>query len=164
MKPTDITQQLRNAINDACPELLHLKFGCEILRGGQVCRVSSDLFVSDEQETETFLHTWDEKGEKVFKAVTKEFPPEEENGGDWEFAFSVLGTPPTLEHLLIAIRAKEDQAFIDFCENIWRTNLEINKQMGAYEDLLQYDLTKPPLNQTLEVQKQLLTLLDNNDV
>jgi hypothetical protein len=58
--------------------------------------------------------------------------------GDEPLEKCVSGHPIHLEHLLRAIEKFNSTTFIDFCDNLWRTNLKESRQTGCYTDDIKF--------------------------
>lgn len=71
----------------------------------------------------------------------------------------IIGTEPTLNDLLMALNKNNSSEFIDFCENLWRTNLKELIDCNAYPELTHYDLSLSLFNQTDETKLAVLKLL-----
>lgn len=130
MTPT--TQKLRSLINKACPDLLELRFGCEV---ATLDGVRTVLWVTGRPE-----------GSVMALDVCRQFL-----GFKWNDEITILGTPPTLEHLLRALHQKEHY-LTPSMDNILKITIGTVNVM--------YNLTKSPLEQSQEVQEALVALLE----
>lgn len=136
-------QKLREKINAACPELLKLKSGCEVLHNAD-----NDVFKA------IAYHTSND---------SLDVSPVEENAdyftyNFYKYEYKILGTPPTLEHLLRAIERKEIHVQMQ-SNGVLGYFRHGDKAETAADNILDYDLTKPPLEQDEATQKALLELL-----
>lgn len=154
------TQQLREKINESCPELLELEFGCEVYVSMPDYELGTVLWgecVDCKQCSPMTEECYDEEdGCSLIEGCIVQFGHEED--GFWRTFVKhdeikeILGIPPSLEHLLRAIKQKTMYVTVNIAGD--GTAISTDKT-----DVLHYDLTKPPLEQTSEVQEQLLELL-----
>jgi len=126
-------EELKKFIQKQIPSILELKFGCEIEREGKKCLVVSDLFISEFNHCEGFLHLWEDELKDSIEnyLMTREFPPEEKNGGDWEYDFKIIGRPITLEDVLIVLERKSmgkgNRFYISHNGNFFRNDEPISE-------------------------------------
>jgi hypothetical protein len=128
----DNKAELRRRINEACPELLKLEFGCEVI-------VSSCSEGCCGVEKWTIDSNHEIKDKNIFHKVYK----------DVFTVVEILGKPPELSHLL---RTLPDTAEISIGIDSGIMAIQVNNRVFAY------DLTKAPLDQNEEVIKALLTI------
>lgn len=127
------TETLRTLINAANPELLEIKAGCEIpVYGGK-----KDVIIAV-SKGDVFFRDWTYSRGNLLKD------------------YGILGTPPDLSHLLIAIR---NAGYGDVRLLIEDQSSYIFPSLIDDDWSIKYDLTKPPLQQTLEVQEALVDIL-----
>lgn len=133
------TETLRTLINEANPELLELKFGCELRQAG------IDFICVGTMP----------KGEPITVKKEGAYDSTKPAGANLDVyqngKTEILGTPPNLSHLLIALGKKEGFGYMIQADGVLAQH-----RVGAICTL---DLTKPPLQQTLEVQEALVDIL-----
>lgn len=130
-------QEIRKKINEACPELLKLEFGCELLV----------KFIDGKLDINTIVK---KSGKDCIAISSKGYFT---TYYDLQHSNDILGKPPTLEHLLRTIKIKEDLPK-NFKNNFIFADGSIGEifdSMEYYVKDFSYNLTKPPLEQSEEV-------------
>lgn len=160
---------LREKINEACPELLKLEFGCEVemkkYKGDDMDMVNASIMypvpvisvcdgVSGIERVQ-YIDNFGNVGTDGLKKILKG-----ENEGMYMGTKSrikkILGKPPTLEHLLRTISDK-----VPVVLRVPRVYMNAFLQLTRKVDDIKipYDLTKPPLEQSEEVLEALLKII-----
>lgn len=166
-------EHLRSLINKSCHELLDLREGCEI-------EVETILFFNNEIEGDKSKATvlWYDAGGYngedydgdtlcVYSYDWNVCKVWGEHGdGDDYFEipeYKVIGTPPTLEHLLRAINTQR----VRFCGDTNEVGhferleeVDVFRHTQAWKFYCKYDLTRSPLNQDTETIKQLISIVE----
>lgn len=152
------TRKLREKINEACEELLRVKFGCELeTEDGGI------LVTCTGSSSSRGTLCVDENGWRYYAYIIEEQWKLSPNMGKEEQDVKILGTPPTLEHLLRAIRDKSVGNTFSFTGRQLEVVVSKNALENERKRISGYDLTKSPLDQDEETTKALVELLSQNN-
>jgi len=133
-------QKLTKIIQEANPELMELSFGCEVTFEGSVGMPHIN-------HSATVLKTNASGTIEIYTG----FPPKSVNKEELE----ILGHPITLEHVLVALKAKSKAEYSN------RPTIELKDYKHAYTELLCFwQLTKPLSGQSEETINFLLEILE----
>jgi len=137
-------QKLRDIINKAVPELMELEFGCKVIKS----EMHEGIVVGEAYEQIAYLN-YDKM--QVFLAPADQF--------------EILGKPPTLENLLLAIRKKHTKGcyYLRDDGTLFKWSKFASGGSGNHtveSTYITLDLTLPPLEQSEETIINLLKILE----
>ena len=145
------SQQLRERLQEKCPELMELSFGCWL---------RTHLF--NGWNTTDFRFVYETYKSHVF--VCENNDSDQVLLSEWDF--EILGHEPQLSHLLKALGSDYTidgegytikKTYWDTVDSIWFNYVEIPKEWCVW--FLKLDLTKLPCEQSEEVCERLLALM-----
>ena len=138
MNPQEKRQEVRNKIIAACPEIMELKFGCQVeKRSGKICAV------------------FESHSEYRYGIVSGALWPDSLSGELYskESLGKILGSPITLSHALRAVEKKNRKGLVS-------PNLKRNSELSEMTSILDWwDFTKNYDDQSDELVAYLYDVL-----